>query len=374
VVSTFRVKQIEGLFGLASQSVSRETFSFSMPDPNGPWQIGAIVGHSGSGKTTLAQSAFGSALINRFDWPTHAALVDGFEPGPIHRITRALCSVGLGSPPLWLRPYATLSRGEQFRADLARALLAPEPLIVFDEFASPLDPMTAGLAALALQRAIRGGAFGKRFVAVTCHPPAIPFLQPDWSLETSTGHLTTEPVARPELTFEVVPAHQSLWRYFSEFHYLPSALSPFSQCWLARWQGQPAAFCAVLHSAGYHKRKRISRIVVRPEFQGIGLGRRFLEHIAEHYHSAGHTVSLTTSHPAMVSLLRTSERWQVRETRPIGNAPQRSRDIQTCSWGRPVVSGIYLGPPTEDDVLTIQLRCDVPKVTRVCEPFTAFAY
>ena len=95
-----------------------------VPGMDEKWTIGAIVGPSGSGKTTLARAAFGGKLWKRRAWPRDRALIDCFGDVPVKKLTLVLASVGLGSPPSWLKPYHVLSTGEKFRADLARAVVS----------------------------------------------------------------------------------------------------------------------------------------------------------------------------------------------------------------------------------------------------------
>ena len=92
--------------------------------PPAAWQIGLIVGPSGSGKSTIARRMFGARLYRPRQWADDRAVVDGFGERPIKEITRLLTAVGFCSPPSWIKPYRVLSGGEQFRCDLARALLA----------------------------------------------------------------------------------------------------------------------------------------------------------------------------------------------------------------------------------------------------------
>lgn len=140
VARTPRVLQLEGLFDVPPTQRSSMTWDIDLPIETRPWQVGLIVGPSGSGKSTLASEAFGSAMVNGYKWPSDQAVVDGFPEGmSIKDITAALSSVGFSSPPSWLRPFACLSNGEQFRATLARALCDPRPLILIDEFTSVVD-------------------------------------------------------------------------------------------------------------------------------------------------------------------------------------------------------------------------------------------
>ncbi len=72
-------------------------------------------------------------------------------------------------------------------------------------------------------------------------------------------------------------------------------------------------FCGVLHQP--HGRiknlKRCSRIVILPDYQGIGLGKTFLETIAKMYADEGFEFSIVTSAKNMIAALRRSAKWKM---------------------------------------------------------------
>jgi len=185
ISDTFRVRQIAAMFDLDPAAHTRHHVLASVPDLSDPWQIGAIVGPSGSGKTALAKAAFGRALLAARIWPANKAVIDCMGIYPIRRIVDALTAVGLGSPPAWLKPHRLLSTGQQFRCELAAAMLEGKSLVAIDEFTSTLDRNVARTVSLALSRSIRRGQFGSRLVAVTCHEDILPWLRPDWVLDLS---------------------------------------------------------------------------------------------------------------------------------------------------------------------------------------------
>ncbi len=146
------------------------------------WKIGLIVGRSGTGKTTIAKQCFSGEYINGFNYGAETILDDFPENLTTAQITDALCSVGFASPPDWLKPYANLSQGEKMRVDVARALLMPGKLAVFDEFTSVIDREIAHIACMAISKSVRKS--GKQFIAVTCHHDVTEWLSPDWVLNT----------------------------------------------------------------------------------------------------------------------------------------------------------------------------------------------
>ncbi|QDU97519.1 GNAT family N-acetyltransferase [Lignipirellula cremea] len=350
--NSFRVQQAAGMFDMAPAEKLREEFHVETPELDEPWTIGAIVGPSGSGKTTVARAAYGERVYAGGNWPADAAVVDQFGDLPMTAITQALTAVGFSSPPSWIKPYAALSNGEQFRCDLARALLCGaqgpgeampgDDLVVFDEFTSVVDRAAARIGSAAVSKAIRSGRIDRRMVTVTCHYDVLEWLEPDWVLDMADGRLQRRRLRRPRLEMQVRRCTHAAWSLFKRYHYLSGALSPYAECFLAVWEEEPVAFCAVLNIPGRRGRKRISRIVVRPDYQGIGVGGRMLDAVAEMYRRQQKRMNITTSHPAMIASLRRSPRWKAVGFKPLGNRRTRgTRRPDVGSLGRSIASFEY---------------------------------
>ena len=88
---------------------------------------------------------------------------------------------------------------------------------------------------------------------------------------------------------------------------MPSA----SQCFGLYENENIIGFIAVLHQPhGINKKiKRCSRLVILPDYQGIGLGRKFLESIAKLYISQGYDFTITTTAKNLINALRKSNDW-----------------------------------------------------------------
>ena len=87
-----------------------------------------------------------------------------------------------------------------------------------------------------------------------------------------------------------------MWRVFRRYHYLTSGLNSSAQCYCAYFDGEPVAFCAVLHHP--HRvinLKRVTRLVVLPDYQGIGIGSKMLQIVARHYDNLGFLFNICTS-------------------------------------------------------------------------------
>lgn len=83
-----------------------------------------------------------------------------------------------------------------------------------------------------------------------------------------------------------------------------------ARCFLALWGNEPVAFCAVIPLMGFPGRRRVSRIVTLPDFQGIGIGTAFLKAVAEILHEENLRLSITASHPSIINHCATSPSWK----------------------------------------------------------------
>ena len=361
---SFRVRQVAGMFDVPLSEKCERQFSVELPDLDEPWQIGVIVGPSGSGKTTVARAAFADAFFRGGNWAMDRAVIDGFGDRPIKQITQALTAVGFSSPPAWIKPYHVLSNGEKFRCDLAQALLSDQPLVVFDEFTSVVDRTVAKIGSAAVARAIRKAKSKKsraegqnrnaldsrlsalRFIAVTCHYDVLRWLQPDWVLDMAAGTFDRRRLRRPRIKLKIFRCRYEAWRLFAPHHYLSGSLNKIARCYLAAWRGEPVAFCALLSHAGRRGIWRISRIVVLPDYQGLGVGGRLCAALGEMYQRQGQRLTITTGHPAMIAHLRDSPRWRVGHIAHGGyrwGRFARHKNIRSTSRGRTVVSAEYWG-------------------------------
>jgi GNAT superfamily N-acetyltransferase len=72
---------------------------------------------------------------------------------------------------------------------------------------------------------------------------------------------------------------------FRQYHYLSGSLASTARCYTATYQEKPVAFIAVVHIHMKTRYCRVSRLVVLPDYQGIGMGKHLLNFIADLYTS-----------------------------------------------------------------------------------------
>ena len=266
------------------------------------WNIGVILGSSGSGKTTILKRMgdvrkvnfdFEKPLISNFDWlePKEATLV--------------LTSMGLSSVPTWLRPFHTLSNGEQYRATLAYLVASAKEgeVILVDEYTSVVDRDVAKAMSFALQKYIRRE--NKRIILASCHYDILEWLMPDWTCSPQKGGALERGdwlrQGRPQIELSVSRVEFETWNFFKKHHYLTEDVSKSCKFFLFEWNGIPVAINVVIPqpSGHFNNGVRESRIVVLPDYQGLGLGYKISEFTASMYKQGGYRYFTKTVHPAL---------------------------------------------------------------------------
>lgn len=88
---------------------------------------------------------------------------------------------------------------------------------------------------------------------------------------------------------------------------------------------------------------RIARLVVLPEYQGIGLGGAVLRACCQLIRRQGRRATITSSHPAMIAHLNRSRDWRIYAVKPLGgNRCGVAAANYRASTGRPVVSAEFV--------------------------------
>ncbi|CAE7499843.1 Thumpd3 [Symbiodinium sp. CCMP2456] len=260
--------------------------------------LGIVFGPSGSGKTTVLQ-AFQEMKVCPPKVPTTS---QGLPPDVRE-------TLGLVEEPH--------SAGELHQYAVADALWHGGSTVVLDELGSQLDAASRRRFCAGLRKLLQKGPLSfKRVVAATLHPDMVDLLRPRWMLDTASATLWRSPAepemgeensieqlgdsemprfeaeqvrkgfVQPMLKLKVSLLHADgtrAWRRFARHHYLSSQLSPAATCAEVHWGDEPVAFLALLprEAASGSTDCREHRLVVLPDFQGLGIGLALSEFMAE---------------------------------------------------------------------------------------------
>lgn len=318
--NSYRAARVKSLFNAESGANFR--LAAELPVDDADWSIGLIVGPSGSGKTSIGRTIWGGGAFASFDdWPHDAPIVDAILPGgSFDDVTAALASVGLGTVPSWLRPFPVLSNGEQFRANLARVICEMPSRVVIDEFTSVVDRQIAKFGALAFSKSWKRSAKenGNQCVLLSCHYDIIEWVEPDWVFDTATGQYSGRGLwRRPRFEVEIWETDWRYWHLFEPHHYLKLPKMIAAKCYVATVDGELVAHVAVgTQNRGGTAEARACRLVVMPEWQGAGVGTRFLNAVCQMQlegvgRLAGRKVTTLfhTTHPGLCAALRRMPEW-----------------------------------------------------------------
>lgn len=293
---------LETMFDYGFKGVSRFTVPIlpTLPDAYG---IGLIVGSSGSGKSSLLKQLGG---VKSIAWDESKPIVSQF--GSMEDAIERLSAVGLNSIPSWAKPYHILSNGEQFRANLARTL-SNNALI--DEFTSVVDRIVAKSSSYALRRYVDQKKLNGIIIA-SVHRDIIEWLQPDWIFDLDSEQFTVgRSLHRPEIKLSLYRTDYHTWNLFKDHHYLSSDINKASTCYVAIWNDIPVAFNSILAMPSPYSKNlvREHRLVVLPDYQGLGIGYRVSEATAEIYLAQGKRYYGRTSHFRLGGYRESSLKW-----------------------------------------------------------------
>jgi len=320
---------------------------FEKPNITDKFQIGLIIGPSGSGKSLLLKE-FGNE--ENIQWESTKAIVSHFST-PNDAINR-LTAVGLNTIPSWCKPFHVLSNGEQFRANLARRL---KNEAVIDEFTSVVDRNVAKAASVATRRFIERENL-QNVVFASCHYDILEWLRPDWYFDTVTGVLHDgRLLRRPPITLRVYPCNRAVWKMFAKHHYLNDKLNKSCRSYLATadfGQGEvPVGFVSSLTfpSGNFHNAYREHRTVVLPDFQGLGIGPKISDIVAQIHIDQDKRYFSRTAHPRFGAYRDRSLLWK--KTGSYGKKVSASKNKEGIGGdGRICYSHEYIGAKNEQTI------------------------
>ena len=115
---------------------------------------------------------------------------------------------------------------------------------------------------------------------------------------------------------------------------------------MAVYDDKPVGFIALLHSPYKERYWRVSRLVVLPDYQGIGIGSRLLTAIADYWTAKmGTPLFITTSNPQLRNINRKS-RWRLTRIGHVSGKWVGRKDLhQTLSKRRLTFSFKYSSDP-----------------------------
>lgn len=112
--------------------------------------------------------------------------------------------------------------------------------------------------------------------------------------------------------FECLDQKREVWNLFKRHHYLSGELNISARCFLACWNGVPVGFCAVLAmpSGTVKNAWREHRLVVLADYQGLSIGNRLSEYVAQMLVNDGKRFFSKTANIKMGRYRDNSPKWR----------------------------------------------------------------
>jgi GNAT superfamily N-acetyltransferase len=148
----------------------------------------------------------------------------------------------------------------------------------------------------------------------------------------AAGEVTWRSVQRhPPINIEIYGCDRAAWPVFARYHYLSADLASAAQCFGMWCDGRLVAFSSHLRlpHAKVRNIKLAHRLVVLPDFQGIGLGPLFADWHGQYLYERDYRLHFAISRPVLIRAFTRSPRW-----REVGNKPRLQVGPKSAMRGR----------------------------------------
>lgn len=349
-----RILQVSSMFDIPIQDKVKFELNVDYSFTDREWNVGLIVGSSGSGKTLLGKELFGKEkLENLKSWSNRSVIENIDENISINKIIDAFSCIGFNTIPSWLKPFDVLSNGERFRVAIARLLLEEKSdPIVIDEFTSVVNREVGKITSLGVSKFARRNK--RQVVAISCHSDVIDWLNPDWIIDTDSSTFQWRYLRRrPELHGTIQRVGRETWKLFSRYHYMSAKLHVSARCFGLFLDNRCVAFAGCLlrpiSNPKKHQQKIIGvqRVVVLPDYQGLGLAFALLDKIGAAYSSLNCRFRTYPAHPGFCQSFDRSKNWmRIKKYGSFCHISTPGRGLKFGGWHNAVYE--YVGPYMDD--------------------------
>ena len=118
---------------------------------------------------------------------------------------------------------------------------------------------------------------------------------------------------RPQINLQIQRGESAVWNFFKHHHYLTKEMNKGAKCFLFTWDDVPVGFISFLNqpNKGKPNGMRFSRLVVLPDYQGLGLSGKILDFTSAIIKSLGddYEVYAKAIHPQLGKFWSESPNW-----------------------------------------------------------------
>jgi GNAT superfamily N-acetyltransferase len=179
---------------------------------------------------------------------------------------------------------------------------------------------------------------------------------------TGRGEFSRRLLRRPPIELELWETDWRYWSLFEPHHYLKLPKMIAATNYVGVVDGELVAHVGVSTRPGLVE-ARASRLVVMPEWQGVGVGLRFFDAVCARWASGENRyvkpmpTLFHTSHPGLAAALRRNAAW----TQVSGSLCGDNKARRSWGRGRPVqASGGASGPCRGSGTWDVDARCWSP--------------
>lgn len=139
---------------------------------------------------------------------------------------------------------------------------------------------------------------------------------------------------------EIRKVDRTYWKHFKEHYYLDLPFPIAAEYFIGTVNGELACHVAVCPKFDI-KGFRATRLVVMPEWQGAGVGTKFLEWVCEYHKQGGgrqgrkYPTFFHTSHPQLIGYLKKSKKWVTKSQSLYGGNKSASKKSLNKSNAKP---------------------------------------
>jgi GNAT superfamily N-acetyltransferase len=158
-----------------------------------------------------------------------------------------------------------------------------------------------------------------------------------YEYHTDKSKFLSTKFVKPKIDIKIIKGNRKLWDIFKKHHYLNDELPLSTRCFFAVWHDNIIGFSSSislpgktppLYEGDIRKKWRECRTVLIPDFQGLGIGTRFSDAIADIHIDQGYRYFSKTSHMRMGLYRQQSPLWRPTST----NLADRAKSTGGKNW------------------------------------------
>lgn len=155
---------------------------------------------------------------------------------------------------------------------------------------------------------------------------------------------------RPQIILNIRKVHHSAWEIFKRHHYLSQEMHRSCHVFVAFIDDQPVALCSVRNFP--HPVRPLwsgSRLVVLPDYQGVGIGMALMDYVCSVFRGTGRGVVGSFGNPAVIGHMAKSPNWKLTRKPLIKEAPQGTARTSGHAGNRKTTCFEFVGPGNRED-------------------------